>query len=58
MTSSESLAGRVALVTGAVKGIGAACVLALADAVVFVACADAAMITGASLRVDGGWTAS
>lgn len=32
MTSNEQLAGRVALVTGAGKGIGAACVLALADA--------------------------
>ncbi len=32
MTSDRSLAGRVALVTGAGRGIGAACVLALADA--------------------------
>jgi hypothetical protein len=53
-----SLVGRTALVTGAGRGIGASCALALsrAGAEVWLAARNGA-ITGSSILVDGGWTA-
>ena len=52
--------GKIALVTGAARGLGRACAIALAQAGADVALGyrpAAALITGATLLIDGGFTA-
>lgn len=53
-TESSQLAGKRALVTGASRGIGAACAVALAERGVWVACIDQAPVSDTVAKIEGG----